>query len=226
MLSSVRLRLLPLLVLPALLAAPAASQAAKVVSASCVRYTAGAVKYVPIAGAGFTPSANLGVKLNWPGGDLAGYGTTDSTGRFLSRFLGPARLISSKVGFQKTYTLTATDGANPTLADTAKVVFIHAGLLATPLRTRPHDLKTYKFYGFPAHKNIYAHYVFGGKLRKSKFVGKAKGPCGKLRHRMPLIPNDVKSRLGDWKIYFSNKKTFSHKSALLVDKFTIFRTFR
>lgn len=225
MLSSVRLRLLPLLILPALLAAPSASQAAKVVSASCVRYTGGAVKYVPIAGAGFTPTTQTGVKLTWNGGDLAGYANTDSTGRFLSRFLGPEHLISSKVGFQKTYTLTATDGTDSSLADTAKVIFIHAGLVATPLRTKPHGLKTYRFYGFPAHKNIYAHYVFGGKLRTTKYVGKAKGPCGKLRHKMPLIPTDVRSRLGNWKIYFSNQKTFTHKSALLVDRFTIFRTF-
>lgn len=223
---TVRLRLLPLLALPGLLVLPAASQAAaRVASLRCVPYVRGLkADYVPIGGRGFTPNANRGVHLTWSDGATAGDAKTNAVGGFYSLFRGPKRLSSSKVGFQKTYTLTATDLAHGAIVAHTKVVFVHAGLRTAPLRTSPHGLRTYKFYGFPAHKNIYAHYVFGGTLRRTKFVGNAKGACGKLRHRMPLIPYDTKVRLGNWSVYFSNSKTFSSKSFLLVQPFTIYST--
>jgi hypothetical protein len=212
----------PLLVAGAFLA-PGTAQAAQIASARCVRFTEnGPVKYVPVQGIGFTTSKPAGARLTWPGNELAGYADIGASGGFLDRFSGPTGFLRSSVGGQRTYTLTATDTTDATILARKKVTFVHAGLITRPRKTRPHGRKTSRFSGFPSGKKIWAHYVFGGKLRATRYVGKAKGACGKLSHHMPLIPVGVKSRVGEWKIYFSNKKRFTRRSTLVTDPFFIY----
>jgi hypothetical protein len=94
----------------------------------------------------------------------------------------------------------------------------------TPGKARPSSRVTYKLYGFPNKKRVWAHYVFKHKRRATTYMGRASKTCGTLKKRQRYLPARV--HYGSWRVYFSNHKRFSTKNFILRGEFTVYRVYR
>jgi hypothetical protein len=196
------------------------SQAAEIiVSQPCNRYITGlaGVKFVPVQGAGFSPSTNPAfpntVDLGYTNGDSGGFVNVTNTGLIApgSAALMPSNFISQSAGRTKTYTLTATDSVNPpvTASTLAKFVRVGAGTKPENVRGNVRRRVRWTVWGIRSGARIYAHWTFRGKKRATRSLGRAKGSCGIARKRAPFLAARV--RYGTWKVYFTAGKRFSRR---------------
>ena len=215
-------------------AAAAPAQAAEViVPTSCVRYVPAlaGTKFVPVQGAGFSPTTNPAfpntVDLGYTNGDSGGFVPLTTTGLIApgSGAFMPSDFISDSAGRVKSYTLTATDSLNPALTASTPVTFVRVGA-----RTKPDDVKgkihrrvRWLLWGAPTGARMYAHWTFRGKKRATKSLGRAKGPCGLVRKRQPFLA--AKTRYGTWKVYFTAGKKFSKREFPYFMRLDISKTF-
>ena len=232
--SSLRRSALLALATSAVLGAAAPAQAATLaVATPCVRYAPSLAgeRYVPVVGNGFSPSTDPSfpntVDIDYTNGDGAGFANLTATGDIApgTGVLMPTDFISDSAGWVKTYTLTATDSLNPGITATAPAKFVRVGVISKPKRVRRNvrRIVSWRLYGAPSGKKIYAHWTFKRKKRATRSLGRAKGPCGIARKRAPFLAARV--RFGTWRVYFTAGKRFSRKRALLYVPLEVYRTF-
>ena len=199
--------------------AAAPAQAAEIsVPSSCLRYLPAfaAQEFVPVQGAGFTPTTNVSfpnsVSLAYSSGDTAGSLDVTTAGT-----LAPASAVFMPSNFRtssartKSYTLTATDNANPAITASTSVKFIRMGATTKPKRVRGnvHRRVVWKVWGATSGAKIYAHWVFRGKRHATRSLGRAKGACGVVKKRVSFLP--ARTRFGDWRVYFTVGRGFSRR---------------
>ena len=119
--------------------AAAPAQAAEIaVPVGCVPYVSALAgeKFVPVQGAGFSPMNS--VNFAYTNGDTAGSLPTTSAGTLApgAGVFMPSNFISSSAGRVRTYTLRATDSANPALTASTPVKFVRVGAGTRPARVR------------------------------------------------------------------------------------------
>lgn len=202
-------------------AAAAAGAATIQTAIPCARYAGGGLATVPVAGSGFTPGATVRVGY---GSDLGAFLTAGPDGSLAGAILPPTSFISSRAN-EAVFPLSAEDQSNTaiTASGTARIARITVDV---PQNTRNTRKKVkYQVVGFPNGRVVYAHYVFGGKRRKSVKIGRTKGDCGRITKRLRFLPVN-RPRNGTWRIYFSNRKRYSKASALYLVKVTVFSVFR
>jgi hypothetical protein len=191
------------------------------VGVKCVTYGSifAGQKYIPAGGGGWLPAVPL--NLQYTNGDGAGSATPLANGTFVTRVFAPTDFIRLKRHF-KNYTLRATQG---TATASVGLTMVRADV-ALPPRASPHARVTFRIYGFPRGKNVFAHYVFGGKRRVRTYMGKASRTCGTLTRRQEYLP--ARTRYGTWTIYFTNTRTLpkNRRKAIYYYKFTVRRVIR
>lgn len=201
--------------LVAALALPAAASAATLqVPGSCA--FGGGV--APVAGAGFSPNAQVTLASN------AGTTTsalTDATGSFQATVAVPSVSDYST----HTFSLTATDSVNPAVtAATSFGVVKEPFATNFPINGRPGSVVRWRFAGFQPGQPIYGHYRYKGRTIRNYRFGTATGPCGTLSVMARRLP--AKSRPGKWTVQFDQRKTYNRfTKPRRVASFTIFRTF-
>jgi hypothetical protein len=176
---------------------------------------------VPLGGAGWTP--NRLVNLSY--GDRQTSALADAAGN-----LGDGNdfifvPFSDKANFVRDYTITAVDSANP--ANTATLPFkgVEFGVEVTPRRGRPGTQSTFRIGGFAPGREVFAHYVFRGRRRKTVSMGTAKAPCGTITTRRRQLPTRV--RYGLWKIQVDQSQSYSRSTTPRSElSLLIFRRFR
>ena len=74
------------------------------------------------------------------------------------------------------------------------------------------DASAFTAYGFEGLGSVvYAHYVLGGKLKKTVRIGALSGDCGNLRKRMKQFPfRPVPA--GDWRVDFDTSRAYSGRA--------------
>src|SRR4051812_15042282 len=94
-----------------------------------------------------------------------------------------------------------------------------------PKSARPRSKVKFRFYGFPNHKRIWAHYSYGGKRRALTDMGRTKGACGKVSKLQRYLP--AKVRYGTWYVYYANTRSFAgaRKRYVIRGSFTVHRVF-
>ena len=202
-------------------ASAASAAPAIVVGNKCVRCApeiAGKA-YIPVGGVGFVP--NDTATLAYTGDDLAGNVTASATGGFLTKILVPSKFINSKARY-KTYALGAHSQSNPLVAASAKVHMIRIGVAAPG--HRPTHKTTYRLYGFPSGKRVWAHYIFKHTRRRTVYLGHASKVCGNLHKRMRLLP--TKLHYGQWHVYFSTHKTFKVKTSYYLAALNVYKVYK
>jgi hypothetical protein len=147
--------------------------------------------------------------------------TPAANGTFVTRVFAPSDFIGLKRHF-KGYTLTATQG---TATASVRFTMVRADV-ALPAKASPQARVTFKIYGFPRGRNVYAHYVFGGKRRVRTYMGRATTTCGTLTKRQRYLPARI--RYGTWTIYFTNTKALpkNRLKAIYYYKITVRRVIR
>jgi len=69
----------------------------------------------------------------------------------------------------------------------------------------------FSFAGFPSGRGIYAHYRLGSRTLASVRLGLARGACGTLVTRAPMIPTSV-LRAGSWSVQFDARSAYSPRA--------------
>lgn len=189
------------------LVAAAPAGAANVATSPCIRGGEGQ----PIIGTGFTPGARVTLSTTNSTQPVPRFSTAviaDAAGNFVT--------MSSPPPFNpfrrtlQTFELTATDGTNPANTATATFQKVIVSYAISSGRDRPTSKVTHSARGFEPGRNVYVHFRFGGKTRRSVKIGKAKGACGVISRRFSRLPTRV--RVGRWTSYADQRPRYSRKT--------------
>ena len=71
---------------------------------------------------------------------------------------------------------------------------------------------TFRGRGFTGPGTVYAHYLFGGKLRKTVVLAAPQGACGTFTVRRRQIPVR-RARIGKWTLRVDQQKAYSPNPA-------------
>ncbi|MDP9294880.1 MAG: hypothetical protein M3O90_10750 [Actinomycetota bacterium] len=205
------------------LALPGAASAATLapVKPCYVSVTAATREAVDVSGAGFTPNSKVDLSMD---GAVALAGAQVDPGGNL-----PAQVLQApyQPKGERAFNITATEQGNPasTATLTPRVTALNLGI--QPRRARPSRRILFRGRGFTAASNVYAHYLFGGKLRKTVSFGRPKDPCGTFTVRRRQIP--VRNpRTGPWTLQVDQQKLYSRApvSVFVRVKIIVQRVFR
>jgi hypothetical protein len=195
------------------------AQAATLSTSPCVRTVEG-VGTVPLAGTGFTPGTSVSIRSSPPG--VFTSAVTDAAGNFATTSTAPSFNPFSRS--LQTFSLTATDTANPLLAATTTYKQVRVGYTTNPSSGRPTSKATHTVRGFVPGKSTYLHFRYGGQTKRNVKLGRADSPCGVASKRMALLP--TRSRPGIWTVYADQAQTYSKSTRpQLKYSFRITRTF-
>jgi hypothetical protein len=156
--------------------------------------------------AGFTPGGPVNFSFD---GQLSASGVADGAGNLAQPLTAP--ILPPNI-HQHTFSLAAQDQTNPAISATTQVNVTDGAATLSPSRARPRrKVKVTAFALIPG-KTVYLHYVFHGKQRYRKKLGKASPPCGKIAKRTRFFPVN-KPRVGIWTFQFDNRKKYSKHTA-------------
>jgi hypothetical protein len=105
------------------------------------------------------------------------------------------------------FSVTLTDLANPAnvATATAKTTALRVGV--KPRKARPSRRVRFSGDGFTQAKPVFAHYLYGGKIRRTVRMVKRTGVCGTWTARKPQIPVDNPAS-GAWKVQFDQSRKY------------------
>jgi hypothetical protein len=191
-----------------LLALPGAASAATLapVKPCYVSVTSATRETVDIAGAGFAPNSKVDVAVD---GVVALAGArVDAVGNL------PAQVLQApyQPHGERAFTITATEQGNPASTATLspRVTALYLGI--QPRRARPSHRIHFRGRGFTGASNVYAHYLLGGKVRKTVSFGRPQGPCGTFTVRHRQIPVNH-PRTGRWILRVDQQQRYSDEPA-------------
>ena len=206
------------------LAAPTAARAQATIdplAQSCYVTTDTEGERIVIAARGFTPNSLVDLAFD---GEIVPDGSglqTDANGEIgvLSPLVVPAPFIPSG---SARFTITLTQQDNPANVATATARHTALGVSVKPQRARPSSRIRFKGSGFTQDKPVYAHYVFGGELRKTVKMSGDPGACGQWRKRARQIP--VRNpATGIWIVQFDQLKRYRKPSSSFPSVFVQLR---
>ena len=159
----------------------------------------------PVAGSGFGVNSTVTLAIDGtaqPNGVLQ----ADAAGNVL---LPPPNLVPApfiKSG-QRDFTITLTDNVDPTNVATATAKTTALDVKVKPKRAKPSKTIRFKGSGFTAPKPVFAHYVLGGKLKKTVRMVRKPGVCGTWVVHRPQIPVEKPSP-GLWTVQFDQVRKY------------------
>jgi hypothetical protein len=90
----------------------------------------------------------------------------------------------------------------------------------SPARARPSRRVRFTGSGFTARRAIFAHYVFGGRLRRTVRLAPSDGVCGDFSVRARQIPID-NPQTGRWTLQVDQQRRYSAQPASVAVRITI-----
>ena len=185
------------------LAAPQAAQAAVLGPlAPCYRSVdAGTRESVAVNAAGFTPGAVVIVSVD--GVTVREDVVASGDGTIAGSVPAPHQARG-----ERPFTLTVTERDRPanTASTASRVTALSMRL--KPRQASPSRRVRFLGRGFTDGDRIYAHYVRGGRLRRTVDLGAPKGPCGRLSVARRQIPVK-RPKTGRWTLQVDNQAAYS-----------------
>lgn len=157
-----------------------------------------------VAATGFGVNSTVALAIDGvvvPGGEAL---QADAAGNLVLPNLVPAPWIKSG---QRDFTVTLTDNVNPGTVATATAKTTALDVSVKPKRAKPSKTIRFKGSGFTGAKPVFAHYVFGGKLKKTVRMARKTGVCGTWETHRPQIPIDKPSP-GLWTVQFDQVRKY------------------
>ena len=206
--------------------AAAAAAATLAVPVGCVLFNGSfSDPAIPILGSGYTPGGFVTISTSTkskPTPQVLASVQANAQGNFGT--LTPAAPFNSSKTRDQIFNLIATESANPAIVGVTQFRQVRAGYNREPEPTKPRQQVRHIVRGFTSGRTIYAHFRHGGKTRVTKSLGQATGPCGIASRKMRALP--TKSRLGTWKVFVDQKKTYSRNTRPQASlSFTVFQRF-
>jgi hypothetical protein len=186
----------------AALAAPQAAQAATLEElAPCYRSVDEVEREpVQIRAGGFTPGADVDVMLD---GIVMTTVRTDEFGSLVGSLDAPYQEHG-----ERPFTLTLTERGNTANSVSATSRVAALALRLKPKRAAPRRKVRFIGRGFIDGPDVFAHYLRGGKLRKTVRLGAPEGPCGRVDVRRRQFPFK-RPKLGRWTVQVDNQADYT-----------------
>ncbi|HEY7074236.1 MAG TPA: hypothetical protein VH418_02655 [Solirubrobacteraceae bacterium] len=146
---------------------------------------------------GFTPGATVDVSVD---GKLQGSGVADATGVLKGQVQAPWQPAGER---QFALRLAERDNPAGTLLLYPRVSALWVGI--TPARARPWRRVLFRGRGFTAPRDVFAHYRFRGRLRRTVSLGRPVGDCGLFSVRARQIPVRH-AHAGRWTVVFDQRR--------------------
>ena len=186
----------------AALALPAPASAAPVLDPLEPCYVAAETQTqdITVRGNGFTPNAQIDIRI-----DDAVVATVpaDAGGVLFTAVKAPAQQQG-----ERAFTLTAAEQANPAQTVSLQSLVARLAVTAQPKRARPSQRINFRGRGFVPGKPVYAHYVRGGKARRSvRLAAASTGPCGTFAVKRRQFP--FKPRVGTWYLQVDQRPDYA-----------------
>jgi hypothetical protein len=117
---------------------------------------------------------------------------------------------------QRDFTLRLAEQDNPdnTIAQTSKVT--QFSVEQVPKSARTDDRVRFTGRGFTGTGPVYAHYVFGGKSKKTVLLRVPKGACGTFSARRKQFPFAKRPKVGTWTIQFDQVPDYDPQATAKV----------
>ena len=158
---------------------------------------------VPVRGSGFTPGVTVTVRID--GAVVAEGVTVQTDGTVEGSVLAPYQPRG-----ERPFMLTVTEDAQRANTAGAASRVTALGMRLKPRRANPSRKVRFIGRGFTDtdERIVYAHYVRGGKLRRTVKLGVAQGLCGRIRVKRRQFP--IRNpRVGRWTLQVDNQPTYS-----------------
>lgn len=178
-----------------------------------VSVTSATREAVDVSGEGFTPNSKVDLSVD---GSVALAGVqVDPAGNL------PAQVLQApyQPKGERAFPITASEQGNPSTATLSpRVTALNLGI--QPRRSRPSRRILFRGRGFTGASGVYAHYLFGGRVRKTVAFGRPNGPCGTFTVRRRQIP--VRHpRTGSWTLQVDQQKRYSRAPASVFVRVSI-----
>lgn len=108
------------------------------------------------------------------------------------------------------FSLTVTERDRPGNSATAASRVAALSLRLKPGEARPSRRVRFLGRGYIDGTEIYGHYLYGDKLRRTVLLGRPEGPCGRLNVGRRQIPVS-RPRTGRWTLQVDNQATYSEQ---------------
>jgi hypothetical protein len=163
---------------------------------------------VPVVGGGFSALAPVDIFID---DVLQAQPTTGPKGELNGSVLAP--FVEEG---QREFTLRVTEPnlVGNTVVKTAQVTRL--AVTQSPESASTRQRVRFRGSGFATGQPVYAHYVFGGKSRKTVRIGVPRGACGLFSVRVKQFPFKNSPRVGEWTIWFDQLKAFDQAAPLRV----------
>jgi hypothetical protein len=161
---------------------------------------------VVLAASGFTPFSTVDVTVD---GTLAvARVQVDASGSFSGTV--PAPVVGGTL--DRPFTVLAAESTNPALVVRAVSRVSPLLVTASPQTAAPSARVRFTGQGFTGTGAVWAHYVFGERVRKTVRIGAPARPCGGWTVRRVQLPVG-KPPVGDWTIQFDQSRKYAANPA-------------
>jgi hypothetical protein len=155
---------------------------------------------VAVRGNGFTADATVDVAVD---GIVQVSGQIDAVGEFNAVVKAPHQERG-----QRLFTVTVAERGNPANVASATTNVSALTVNLRPKRAAPGRRVRFRGRGFTGSGPVYAHYLFGGRERRSVRVARPQGDCGTFTVRRRQIPIR-RPRTGDWTLQVDQRRDYS-----------------
>jgi hypothetical protein len=181
--------------------ATASAQEAASVNAPCVVENGAVI----VSGTGFIPGD--GIEVNGIG--LFGTTAVDPTGAFSVEVFAPN--LGTLRPDATTETISVNDLNHPGATPITSFGVDTLAAAIVPGDARPAKRVTFVASGFVPGEPIYGHYLRRGRVRATKRLGIAAGPCGTLDVKSAMYPAG-RTAAGTYKVQFDQSPTYSRQT--------------
>jgi hypothetical protein len=170
-----------------------------------------------LVGDAFAPDSTVDIFVD---GQLVTTTRTDPVGAFSGEIDAPYQGIG-----ERTFTLAVSDPVGNVVTTAAQVTALDVTLF--PRQARASSRVRFRGRGYTGPDPVYAHYVYGGEVRKTVQLGEATAPCGTFEVRRRQIPFR-RPRVGEWTLQVDQQRRYSpHPASNYVRvPLTVRRVFR
>lgn len=181
-------------------ATPAVAQPALTLAKPCFVSAGSRGEPVGLDASGFPPLSTIDFAVN------GAYQTSAQSDAF-GNVAGPGITAPVQPSGIGTFTVTATahDAPTHTASATARVAALAVTL--TPGRARPSQRVLFTGQGFTRRRPVFAHYVFGGRVRQTVLLARPHGSCGTFAARARQIPVR-RPRTGLWRVQLDQRREY------------------
>jgi hypothetical protein len=156
------------------------------------------IENIVVNGRDFAPNTSVELLID---GQVVATTPTGTIGEFAGEIDAPFQADG-----ERAFTLTVRDPLGNTATAQARVTAL--GVFLRPREAPPSRRVRFRGRGFTASAPVFAHYVFGGRVRKTVRLARETSACGAFAVRRRQIPVR-RPRIGDWTVQVDQRRTYS-----------------